>query len=144
MSDVILEDFYMFVSLIWKDKLQDNYSIFMIFKWIIPKLSVSSNKKTAEGSVLKGLSTCNGTCNVFTVLRLFTEACIKRSPLLWEIKHNRDYWLFSDFQRFEEILSVVPWTPQFPYLTYLSIDEHHPELKSLTRWDKTNKSTADW
>ena len=51
---VIFEDLYMCVSLIYKDKLQDDYSI---FNEITPKLSVSSNKKMARGSVLKGLIT---------------------------------------------------------------------------------------
>ena len=49
MLGAIFKDLYMCISLIYKDKLQDNYSI---FNELHPVLS---NKKTAEGSVLKGL-----------------------------------------------------------------------------------------
>ena len=54
MLGAIFEDFLLGVNLIYKDKLWDNYSIFN--EKHPTKLSVSSNKKTAEDSVLKGLN----------------------------------------------------------------------------------------
>ena len=56
MIGVTFKDFYMCVSLIYEDKLQDNYSIFNDFLMNYTKLSFSSNKKMARGSVSKGLN----------------------------------------------------------------------------------------
>ena len=51
----IFEDFYMCVSLIYKDKSQDNYSIFNEFLMNYTQILSSSNKKMTRGSVVKGL-----------------------------------------------------------------------------------------
>ena len=53
---VIFEDFYMCVSLIYKEKHQDNYSIFNVFLTNYTQSVSLSNKKMARGSVVKGLS----------------------------------------------------------------------------------------
>ena len=52
MLGFMFEDFYMCVTLIFKDKLQDNYSN---LNELYPNYQFQVTKKTAKGSVLEGL-----------------------------------------------------------------------------------------
>ena len=53
---VTFKDFYVFVSLIYKDKLQDITLFLMIFNELYPNYHFQVTRKMARGSVLKGLS----------------------------------------------------------------------------------------
>ena len=52
---VIFEDFYMCVSLTYKDKLQDNYSIFNEFLMNCTQIVSFKFQENGQGSVVKGL-----------------------------------------------------------------------------------------